>query len=150
VTSDYRSEDVNGIEIRRFMTELKVTGLTHQTPDGGGRSVLQRPTFSRSETKSTLTSFPGRSRQRGKILEVEAVTRMATILHPISQEERAKRERDYRQAVASLRLEGLAPGAEANAIFQRYVDGQLTLDQMGAEIDKLHERRLGPLRLSGD
>ncbi len=75
---------------------------------------------------------------------------MATILHPISQEERAKREQDYRQALASLRLEGLAPGAEANAIFQRYVDGELTLEQMGAEIETLHERRIGPVRLSGD
>ncbi len=33
VISDYRSEDVIGIEIRRFMTELKATGLAHQTPD---------------------------------------------------------------------------------------------------------------------
>jgi len=75
---------------------------------------------------------------------------MAIILRPISQEERARRGQDYRQTLASLRLEGLAPGAEASAIFQRYVDGELTLDQMGAEIDKLHERRLGPVRLSGD
>ena len=75
---------------------------------------------------------------------------MATTLHPISQEERAKREQDYRQAVASLRLEGLAPGVEANAIFQRYVDGELMLDEMGAEIDRLHERQLGPVRLSRD
>jgi hypothetical protein len=75
---------------------------------------------------------------------------MATILHPISQEERAKREEDYRQAVAGLRLEGLEPGAEANAIFRRYVNGELTLDEMGSEIDKLHERRLRPVRLSGD
>lgn len=75
---------------------------------------------------------------------------MATSLHPISQEERAKREQDYRQAAASLRLEGLAPGAPADAIFRRYVNGELTLDEMGVEIDRLHERRLGPLRLSRD
>jgi hypothetical protein len=74
---------------------------------------------------------------------------MATI-HPLSQDERAKREEEYRQALASLRLEGLVPGAEAKAIFQCYVNGELTLDQMGAEIDKLHERRLGSVRLSGD
>jgi hypothetical protein len=49
--------------------------------------------------------------------------------------------------VSGLRLEGLAPGAEATAIFVRYVDGELTLDQMGSEIDELHERRLGPVRL---
>jgi Antitoxin VbhA len=73
-----------------------------------------------------------------------------TTLHPISQEERTKREEDYRQAMASLRLEGLAPGVEASVIFQRYVDGELTLEHMGTEIDKLHERRFGPVRLSGD
>jgi hypothetical protein len=84
------------------------------------------------------------------MLKVGAVTRMAAILHRISEEERANREEEYRQPVASLRLEGLAPGAEANAIFQCYVDGELTLDQMGAEIDRLHESRLGPVRLSGD
>ena len=75
---------------------------------------------------------------------------MATILYPISEQERARREEDYRQALASLRLEGLAPGAEARAIFQRYIDGELTLEQMGAQIDTLHERRIGPVRLSGD
>ena len=75
---------------------------------------------------------------------------MATILHPISEQERARREEEYHQALASLRLEGLAPGAGARAIFQRYVDGELTLEQMGAEIDTLHERRIGPVRLSGD
>ena len=75
---------------------------------------------------------------------------MATILHRTSEQERARREEEYRQALASLRLEGLAPGAEGRAIFQRYVDGELTLEQMGAEIDTLHERRIGPVRLSRD
>jgi len=75
---------------------------------------------------------------------------MATILYPISEQERARRGEEYHQALASLRLEGLAPGGEARAIFQRYVDGELTLEQMGAEIDTLNERRIGPVRLSGD
>lgn len=75
---------------------------------------------------------------------------MAIILHPISHQEHLKRQEDYRQALASLRLEGLAPGAEARAIFQLYVNGQLSLEEMGAEIDKLHERRIGPVRLSAD
>ena len=47
---------------------------------------------------------------------------MATIFYPINEQERARREEDYRQALASLRLEVLAPGAEARAIFQRYVE----------------------------
>ncbi len=38
------------------------------------------------------------------------------------------------QAVASVRLAGLEPGAEALAIFQRYVEGEISLEQVGSEI----------------
>lgn len=43
-----------------------------------------------------------------------------------------------RQALASVRLEGLEPGHEAHAIYQSYIDGAVTLEQMGAEIEALH------------
>lgn len=76
---------------------------------------------------------------------------MAIISTPLSEQESAARLEDYRQAIATLRLEGLQPGDEARAIFQRYVDGELTLTEMGAEIDKLHERQFGrPVPLSGN
>jgi len=72
---------------------------------------------------------------------------MALALH-ITDRERVKRLEEVRQALASVRLEGLEPGEEAKAIFQRYVDGESTLDQMGEEIEALHEREYGPVHLS--
>jgi len=75
---------------------------------------------------------------------------VATITHPTARDEITKREEDYRQALATLRLEGLEPAVEADAIFQRYARSELTLEEMGAEIDKLHERQFGPVPLSGD
>ena len=53
-----------------------------------------------------------------------------------------------RQALASVRLEGLEPGEEAHSVYRRYVDGELTLDQMGAAIEALHNREYGPVPVS--
>ena len=63
----------------------------------------------------------------------------------ITEQERAKRHNEVQQARASVRLEGLEPGDEAQSIYQRYVDGELTLEQMGAEIEALHDREHGPV-----
>ena len=63
----------------------------------------------------------------------------------ITEQERAKRLDEVRQALASVRLEGLEPGQEVHFIYQRYVDGELTLEQMGAEIEALHDREYGPV-----
>lgn len=68
----------------------------------------------------------------------------------ITDRERAKRLEAIQQALASVRLEGLEPGEEAKAIFQRYVDGEVTLEQMGAEIEALHDREYGPVHVSRD
>jgi hypothetical protein len=66
----------------------------------------------------------------------------------ITDRERTKRLDIVSQALASVRMEGLEPGDEAKAIFQRYVDGGLTLEQMGAEIEALHDREHGPVHIS--
>ncbi len=66
---------------------------------------------------------------------------------PITEQERAKRLDVIRQALASVRMEGLEPGDEAKAVFQRYVDGGLTLEQIGAEIEALHDREHGPIHV---
>jgi hypothetical protein len=50
------------------------------------------------------------------------------------------------QAVASVRLAGLEPGAEALAIFQRYVEGEISLEQVGSEIEAMNDREYGPVR----
>jgi hypothetical protein len=61
---------------------------------------------------------------------------------------RIQREREVNNALASVRLEGLEPSAEAKAIFQRYVDGDLTSEEMGSAVDQLLDRQYGPVRLS--
>lgn len=68
----------------------------------------------------------------------------------ITAQERVKRLDQVRQALASVRLEGLEPGDEAQSIYQRYVNGELTLEELGAEIEKLHDREYGPVPKSGN
>ena len=63
----------------------------------------------------------------------------------IDEQERAKRLFDVENALASVRLEDLEPGPEAVDIFERYVDGDITLEQVGVEIDALNDRDYGPL-----
>lgn len=60
---------------------------------------------------------------------------------------RAQRAREVDNALASVRMEGLEPSEEAMAIFQRYADGDLTLQEMGRFVDQLLDRQYGPVRL---
>ena len=62
---------------------------------------------------------------------------------------REQRALDVENALASVRMEGQEPSEEAKAIFQRYVDGDLTLEEMGRQIDKLLNEKYGPVRLPG-
>ena len=66
-------------------------------------------------------------------------------------QDRAKeqRVREITNALATVRIEGLEPSAEAHAIFQRYVEGELTSGEMGRSIDQLLDREYGPVRLPG-
>ena len=50
-------------------------------------------------------------------------------------------------ALATGRLEGLEPTKAAAAIFQQYVDGELTMEQMGRAIDEHADREYGPVHL---
>ena len=59
----------------------------------------------------------------------------------------AQRASDIENAIASVRLEGLEPSDEAKAIFQRYVDGELTADEMDSAIEQHLDREYGPVRL---
>lgn len=58
-----------------------------------------------------------------------------------------ERAREVNCALASVRMEGLEPSAEAKAIFQRYADGALTLEQMSGAIDDLLVSEYGSIRL---
>jgi len=53
----------------------------------------------------------------------------------ITAAERAKRVRIYEEALASLRLEGLNLDQATVALYQRYIDGELSLFEVGKAID---------------
>lgn len=61
---------------------------------------------------------------------------------------RLRREMEVENALASVRLEGLEPSPEARVIFQKYVEGQVSLEEMGRAVDQLLDRQYGPVRLS--
>jgi hypothetical protein len=71
---------------------------------------------------------------------------MAVITPNRAREERA---REIENALASGRMEGLEPSPGAMAIFQRYIDGELTLEQMGAAMHAYADREYGSIRLPG-
>jgi hypothetical protein len=68
----------------------------------------------------------------------------------ITDQRQAQRAKEMENALASGRLEGLEPSDAAKAIFQLYVDGELTIEQMGRAIDEMADRKYGPLRLPRD
>ena len=51
--------------------------------------------------------------------------------------DRAKRERLANDAIASMRLEGLEPSPPAIAIWQRYVEGEISVERAGELIRAL-------------
>ena len=69
---------------------------------------------------------------------------MAVTTADLALEQRAK---DIENSLASGRMEGLEPSSEAMAIFQRYIEGGLTLEEMGVAIDEYAHREYGPVRL---
>ncbi len=69
---------------------------------------------------------------------------------PITEQEREARLDVVDQTDATNRLEGLESSPEARKIFARFADGQLTLEEMGSEIEALNERQFGPLSLPRD
>jgi hypothetical protein len=75
---------------------------------------------------------------------------MAGIIKPIAEHERAERRARVVRAVASVELEGLQPTEAARAIFDRYVAGEITTEEMAAEIRTLNARQFGPIHVSGD
>jgi hypothetical protein len=75
---------------------------------------------------------------------------MASIIKLITDQERIERQARVARAVASVGLEGLEPNEAARAIFDRYIAGDLTTQEMAAEIRALNARQFGPIHVSGD
>ncbi len=66
-------------------------------------------------------------------------------------QERAARETRIERAIASVRLEGLEPTAEADwPSSDVTLSGELTIDEMDEEIRALNAREFGPVHVSGD
>jgi hypothetical protein len=61
---------------------------------------------------------------------------------------RIQRAREVENALASVRMEGLEPSPEALGIFQRYVEGDLTSEELDRAFDRYFDRKYGPVRLS--
>lgn len=66
----------------------------------------------------------------------------------IVDQERAQRALEIEDALATVRLEGLEPSAAVKAIYQRYVDGELTADEMDLAMTEHLDREYRPVRLS--
>ena len=75
---------------------------------------------------------------------------MSVSITPITDQERSDRKARIGRAMGSVRLEGLEPTGAATAIFERYASGELTVEEMGAEIRALNARQFGPVHLSGE
>ena len=75
---------------------------------------------------------------------------MDGIIKPGTDQERAAREARVARALASVRLEGLEPTDAAKAVFDRYIAGDLTTQEMVAEIQALNAREFGPIHVPGD
>jgi Antitoxin VbhA len=73
---------------------------------------------------------------------------MAVAKHPITAAERARRTRVHEEPLASVRLEGFELDEQMKALYQRYIDGQMTLAEVGSLIDGLDDREFGPVSLN--
>lgn len=60
---------------------------------------------------------------------------------------RAQRAREVENALASVRMEGLEISAEAEAMFQQYVNGELSSEELDRAFERYFDRKYGPVRL---
>ena len=60
---------------------------------------------------------------------------------------RMQRAREVENALASVRMEGLEISSEAEALFQQYVDGKVSSEELDGAFDRYFDRKYGPVRL---
>jgi len=58
---------------------------------------------------------------------------------------RTQRAREVDNALASVRMEGLKVSREAEAIFQRYINGEMTSEELDCALDQFIDRKYGPV-----
>lgn len=59
---------------------------------------------------------------------------------PISEEERERRQAMVNSTLGMLRIEALEPSGEAQALAEKFVHGELSLQQLCEGIRKLHQK----------
>lgn len=67
--------------------------------------------------------------QLGKIGVLEGVPIMDTRVSPITEQERARRREAFEFARGSVRFEGIVLSAEAEALAERFINGEITLEE---------------------
>ena len=60
---------------------------------------------------------------------------------------RAQRAREVENALASVRMEGLEISAQAEVLFRRYVEGELSSEELDHAFDRYFDRKYGPVPL---
>jgi hypothetical protein len=61
--------------------------------------------------------------------------------------ERVQRAREVANASAGVRMEGLEISSGAEAMFQKYIDGEVTSEELDRAFDRYFDRKYGPVRL---
>jgi hypothetical protein len=67
-----------------------------------------------------------------------------------TEEARARRVREVENALASVRMEGLEVSAEAQTLFQKYVEGEVSSEELDHALDVYFDRKYGPVRIPGN
>jgi hypothetical protein len=65
------------------------------------------------------------------------MTQATRVTHPLSEEERARRKKAIDYARGSVRLEGFVLDEQAEALFARYVNGEIDRPELDAAVAKL-------------
>ena len=68
----------------------------------------------------------------------------------LSEKRLEQRTQEVENAIASVRMEGLEPSDAAKAIYQRYISGELTSEEMDDAMELHLNRQYGPVRLPGN
>jgi hypothetical protein len=66
----------------------------------------------------------------------------------VSHQARTQRAKEVENALASVRMEGLEPSEDAIAMFRRYVDGELSSEELDRAFDRYFDRKYGPISIS--
>jgi hypothetical protein len=69
---------------------------------------------------------------------------------PITEQDRATRRAYVAESLATLELEQLTPCPETLSLSERYINGELTVMELGAEIRALNARKFGSVPVSRD